>query len=581
MKLVIREYLMSLRERGELDAVLPDLLTEMGYTVYSRPAIGPRQYGVDIAAVGTGRDGVRRVHLFSVKSGDLTRRDWDTASPQSLRPSLNEIRDVYITSRIPPEYAELPIAICLCFGGDVDQAVQAEVSGYCTSNTTARVSYEEWNGDRLAQAILDGVLREELLPAEERSHLRKAVAMVEEPDIAINHFGRLTRQIVDGAGDTADRLARARLINVSLWILFVWAREAGNVEAPYRASELAILQVWEMLKGVLPGDTRAARNAAILFNELVTLHFSVWDELYAKKILPHADVRHAVATAVGSHAAIDVNLKLFEIVGRVALRGLWLAWTESGSHLRPVLLADSDVGPNAEIDRLAARLVQLITSNRALLSPATDEQAIDVALALTLLATRPMFRQSIDEWLLELARNTDLAYRTHGRYPTTRRSYWELVEHPAERTDEYRRSATQGSVLYPLIALWATATGNCEARDTIARFKAEELEHCNFQLWLPDEDSEASLYLGDDNHGAALSDIPVLAGGTATLDYVFTECAANPHFDALSAITLGHWTVLLTACRHHRLPVPPQLWRDLFASFVPLPHNQTASNADE
>ena len=48
MKLIIREYLSSLRERGELDAVLPDLLSQMGLNVYSRPGRGTRQDGVDV-----------------------------------------------------------------------------------------------------------------------------------------------------------------------------------------------------------------------------------------------------------------------------------------------------------------------------------------------------------------------------------------------------------------------------------------------------------------------------------------------------------------------------------------------------
>lgn len=30
MKLILKEYLRSLKERNELDALLPDLLTEMG-----------------------------------------------------------------------------------------------------------------------------------------------------------------------------------------------------------------------------------------------------------------------------------------------------------------------------------------------------------------------------------------------------------------------------------------------------------------------------------------------------------------------------------------------------------------------
>ncbi len=60
MKLLVKEYLSALKERGELDVVLPDLLSEMGLHVFSRPAIGVRQNGVDLAAVGTDGDGTKK-----------------------------------------------------------------------------------------------------------------------------------------------------------------------------------------------------------------------------------------------------------------------------------------------------------------------------------------------------------------------------------------------------------------------------------------------------------------------------------------------------------------------------------------
>ena len=52
MKLILKEYLANLRERDELDAILPDLLSELGFTVLSTPARGTKQHGVDVAAVG-------------------------------------------------------------------------------------------------------------------------------------------------------------------------------------------------------------------------------------------------------------------------------------------------------------------------------------------------------------------------------------------------------------------------------------------------------------------------------------------------------------------------------------------------
>ncbi|MGJ8569499.1 MAG: hypothetical protein ACSHXI_02230 [Hoeflea sp.] len=575
MKLVIREYLASLRERDELDAVLPDLLTELGFTVYSRPGRGTRQYGVDVAAVGKGRDGIKRVHLFSVKSGDLNRNEWNTASPQSLRPSLDEILDVYVTSRIPLEFTDLPIAICLCFGGAIDEQVRAEVIAYIRRYTTDKISFEEWNGDLLAQVILDGILREGLLPAPLRSHLRKAVAMVEEPDIALTHFERLLSALVTSPGDSpAKRLSQARLINICLWIMFVWAREADNVEAPYRASERAMLAVWHLLRGDIVGSGRTAEKASLVLNELIELHFAIWDELFTKKILPFADVRHGLSTAIGSHASIDINLKLFDMIGRLALRGLWMAWQLSPNP-GPVVLTDEVLAtyPSAlteeknilveKIDTLCKQLVQIISNNRSLLSPIGDWQAIDIALALTLLATRSPFHGAIDQWLEEMTKRTIFAYQTHGQYPTCNSSYWDLVEHPAERNDEYRNENTQGSILYPLLALWAAARGNQQVVDEIAAFKMEKLSDCTFQTWLPDEDSEADIYFGGAIHGAALTGIPVTSGSRDTFDFVFEEVNSNGHYDALSVIDFGHWPILLTACRSHRLPVPAHVWRDL------------------
>jgi len=499
MKLVIREYLASLKERDELDAVLPDLLTELGFTVYSRPARGTRQYGVDVAAVGTGRDGVRRVHLFSVKSGDLDRNEWNTVSPQSLRPSLDEILDHYIASRIPPEYAALPIAICLTFGGAIDEQVRAEVTGYMTRNTTAKISFEEWNGDRLTQVILDGILREGLLPAPLRSHLRKSVAMVEEPDIALDHFQKLLRALADTPGPTsAARLSQARLINIGLWIMFVWAREADNVEAPYRASELALLEVWQLLKSDIVRSSKASEAASFVINELAKLHFTIWDAIFEDKILPHAETRHTLATAVGSHASLDVNLKLFDLVGRLALKGLWLVWQLSpptgpdvldNAYLNtlPAVMADTTNETIARIDQLCTKLMAIVSNNRALLSPIGDWQAIDIGLAFTLLACRPGAHGAIDEWAEELAKHSMFAFTTHGRYPTTNQSYWDLVDHPSERSDDYRKEATEGSILYPMLALWAAARGKQKLFDEIAKFKATSLDHCTFQTWLPDE----------------------------------------------------------------------------------------------
>ena len=173
MKLIIKEYLASLREREELDAVLPDLLSQMGMNVFSRPGRGTRQHGVDVAAIGSVDGEEETVYLFSIKPGDLRRSDWNSASPQSLRPSLDEIQDAYIRNRLPKHHREKKIKICICVGGDIREEVREDIEGYKDRYSNDQVTFDEWNGDRIAALIETHFLREELLPQEARSHLRK------------------------------------------------------------------------------------------------------------------------------------------------------------------------------------------------------------------------------------------------------------------------------------------------------------------------------------------------------------------------------------------------------------------------
>jgi hypothetical protein len=563
MRLLIREYLGLLRERGELDAILPDLLTEMGFIVFSRPSVGTRQHGVDIGAVGIDdEDGKRKVFLFSVKVGNLTRSDWNVGQ-QALKPSLDEILHVYIRSRLPVAYAKLPIIICLTFGGGVDESIRSDVEGYIALNRSERIDFRQWDGDHLAKLIDEGPLGDSLLGKEIRRDLRKAAATVEEPDLAFAHFARLVSRLTDSRpAHAAQRFGRIRQMILSLWIMFAWAREAGNVEAPYRSSELALLIAWHVLKSDLGGRGKASESAGLLINDLVKLHHNIFDELYAGQVLPHADRLHAVSMAVGSSNPLDVNLKLFETIGRVALRGLWLVWQANEELSAPAPVEDGTVAE--QIDALASSIIALVRNNPALLAPVTDHQAVDIMLAVTLLVTRPQFRATLDQWIDRLLATSIFAYKSHGRYPTKYAGYWQLAAHPAERTDAYRHDATNAATLYPLLALWAEALGRNDLVAALAKWKADDLTHSTFQLFYLDHDSEDRLYRGGEWHGAAVTGLPLETGKQGLLAFVRRENDVMTAYYDLSAVRLGHWPIVLTACRYHRLPLPPQIWRFLF-----------------
>jgi hypothetical protein len=120
--------------------------------------------------------------------------------------------------------------------------------------------------------------------------------------------------------------------------------------------------------------------------------------------------------------------------------------------------------------------------------------------------------------------------------------------------------------LIPLLLAWVTALNDTKSVAALVELKAASLAHCTLQLWLPDKDSEAHLYLNDAVHGAALVDLPVTNGGRDLLK-VLTEASENAdHLKDLSAIKAGYLPLVLTACRHYRLPLPHPIWISLLVS---------------
>ena len=327
MKLILKQYLSSLRERGELDAILPDLLSQLGLNVFSRPGRGTRQDGVDVGAVGSLDGGPERVDLFSIKPGDLTRKDWDGDAVQSLRPSLHEIIDAYIPNRLPVEHRGKDIVICIGIGGDVQEQVRPQLAGFIKRNTTASITFEEWNGDKLASLIQSCFLREDLLPERARSRLRKSLALLDEPEASYQHFAALIKSlaVVDNQKD-AERVTALRQMSICLWILFAWARETPNMEAAYLSSELTLLHGWKIVSPYAAKKGKVTQAVETAFFSIFSAYQQICREFLTTNVLPHVGKLHAVSSAVRASCSLDINLKLFDLLGRLATDGIWAYW---------------------------------------------------------------------------------------------------------------------------------------------------------------------------------------------------------------------------------------------------------------
>lgn len=134
MKLIIKDYLLQLKEKDELDLLLCDLLLQKGYITDTIPKTGNRQYGVDIQAHIN-----NTLLLCVVKQGNINRKVW-CADQNSVEQSLNEILNVYLRN-LTPRDQNRDINIVVVTNGVLEETVKLDWAGYVDRNRI-------WNGKK-------------------------------------------------------------------------------------------------------------------------------------------------------------------------------------------------------------------------------------------------------------------------------------------------------------------------------------------------------------------------------------------------------------------------------------------------
>ena len=369
------------------------------------------------------------------------------------------------------------------------------------------------------------------------------------------HFRRFVASIADGCRATRpSRLTAIRQIYIGLWTLFVWGREAGNTESGYLCSEYSVLVAWSLVKDQLEGGSKGARQLWQSMKRLLHLHMLITEDYIDRYVARRAKARHGLSAAVPSRESLDVNLRLFDLLGRVSLQGIWSFWVARIGGVRE----GTEKAFQDKIHRLTELVVDMVQNNPILVTPIKDDQAIDINIACLFLRMVGCHR-FIKGWIGQIARATVYAFQTSGAFPCMYRDYHDLIERP-EGDSEYRVRATRGSILVPTLAVWAALTEDTETLEILADFASEPFKHSTLQLWYPGDDSEDHMYRGNDDHGLAATNIKIVRSCGAMLSPIRAECDASCAFQSLSAIRRRLWPLVIAASRHHRMPVPPQFW---------------------
>jgi len=563
MKLVIAEYLRSLRERDELDRLLPDLLVEMDYVPVARPQTGNRQYGVDVAARGRNSEsGLDELMLVVVKQGDIGRTEWDGGS-QSVRQSINEIFDVYLKSHLEPQDHDRSIRIVVATNGELKQTVQASWSGFVSDNK-ARAFIEFWGADTLAALIETHLLDEHIFLDEDRRDLRRALALSGDSEYDRQDLHRLFMRVLDlnDKGQLTDKpkkgkalLKALRIVNLSAQMFAYWTlRDYGDTRQGLFAVERAMLWSWHRIQ---------LENEGAKQEELVRAFSMLWwsyyrfTTQYLARIQPYCFVENSISRYASN--GMESSLIAFEQIGILASIALFQSFHPVSTEKEKAFYSN-----NAQI--VIDALEAFLKNNGASSSPCFDRHSQDIILALVALFELGQV-ETANEWLRILFRNLDYALKTKKYVPIATDSLDDLVEEGGWLGGQATERMTKMSWMLATLAGWSLILGMDEMYEVLARNVRDEYPDLCIQLWHPEKDLYQHLYFQSAHSESGVTEAPIQLPATAGEYREQMQRICESEFGKVllesPAAQSGLIALDFIACRHFSTPIPPVFWYSL------------------
>lgn len=563
MKLVIAEYLRSLKERDELDRLLPDLLVEMGYVPVARPQTGNRQYGVDIAARGRNSEfDLDELMLVVVKQGDIGRAEWD-GDNQSVRQSINEIFDVYLKSHLEPQDHDRSIRIVVATNGELKQTVQASWSGFVSDNK-ARACIEFWGADTIAELIETHLLDEHIFLDEDRRDLRRALALSGDSEYDRQDLYRLFKRSLDlnDKGRLTDKpktgkalLKALRIVNLSAQMFAHWTlRDDGDTRQGLFAVERAMLWTWHR---ICLADEKDKQSAIVGPLRLIWWIYYRFTIQYHARIQPYCFVENSIIRYASNGP--ESSLIAFEQIGILASIVLF-----QGFH--PVSTEEEKAFYSNNAQIVIEALEAFLKNNGISSSPCLDRHSQDITLALVALFGLGRVETAKD-WLKKLFRNVDYAYKAKKFIPIATDSLDDLVEEGGWFGGQANERMMETSWMLAIFAGWSAILGMDKMYEVLAQNVRDRYPEICIQLWHPEKDIYRHLYFQPAHSESGVAEAPIELPATASEYRQQMQMICESEFGEIlresPAAQSGLMVLDFIAYRHFSTPVQPVFWYSL------------------
>jgi len=367
-KLIVREYLASLKEDAELDYLFPILLSVMGFRIVqtAKEAKGQSQYGKDIIAIGKDNSGIKYRWYFELKGySDRDITDANYSKSDGIRESIIEAKDTVFKDSAIPELNGLPVKIVLVHNGILKTNIRPTFEGLIAREFREN-EFERWDIYYLTDLFSEYLFSEYLL-SDDRSNilLKRALTFLDSPDNDYEIFKELVILQFDKVTDIKSRsfvklFATLGLLNS---IIFHYSKENEYLIPAKECSKILVLCTWHW---ILKNKLEAKKAVLNEFNKLLTGQYEIFSS-YFKKTFHVARIPNGLFADNGHfYEKIGYPLRCFDYLDDI----IYCA------RLRLAIVGKRDsVKAKNKIKDL---IIELINSNSGFSRPLLDNHSIPI-----------------------------------------------------------------------------------------------------------------------------------------------------------------------------------------------------------
>lgn len=315
-KILVREYLSSLKEDGELDYIFVFLLESMGFEIITTPkqSKGQSQYGKDIVAIGKAK-GIKYCFNFELKgfvAKDINSTNF--AENDGIRMSLLEIKDVAYGNKSYPDFDKLPIKIVLVHNGIVKENFKPQFNGFIEKNFEEGV-FEDWDIHRLTDLFYEHLFGEYLLSDDKNAYSFKRLLMFLDVsdynfEDLVSLFANIIQEYKSKPNDR-QRLKMFSTLNLLMMVVWNYARQKNNLNPAKFCINYLILNTWEFL---LSNEFENSKKLKKNFDSLLNTQLRFYNE-YLEKTWEVASSNNGLFMSSGAgFENIGYPLRAFEYI---------------------------------------------------------------------------------------------------------------------------------------------------------------------------------------------------------------------------------------------------------------------------